>query len=45
MAASHTYDGVVPGSLNGPLAAGAVVLLESQIEDVEQSALDTWWSE
>ncbi len=45
MATSHTYDGVLPTPLNGPLAAGAVLLLESQVDNVEQSALDTWWSD
>jgi len=37
MAASHTYDGVLPAPLDGPLAAGAVALIESQIAHVERS--------
>jgi len=45
MASSHLYDGVLPDSLNGPLAAAAVLLLDSQVDNIEQSAVDTWWDD
>lgn len=44
MAASRTYDGVLPTQLDGPLAVGAVTLIESQIARTERRAVDTWWS-
>ncbi|MGH3056372.1 MAG: hypothetical protein ACRDL7_15465, partial [Gaiellaceae bacterium] len=42
MAASRGYTAVLPPGLNGTLAAAAVVLLESQIHDIERAALDDW---
>ena len=43
MAASHIYDGLLPARLDGSLAAAAVLLLESQIGEVDQNARDAWW--
>jgi hypothetical protein len=44
MAASHSYDGILPTSLDGPLAVGAVALIEAQLGHVERHSVDTWWS-
>ncbi|MGD0949892.1 MAG: hypothetical protein ABSA52_20985 [Candidatus Binatia bacterium] len=37
-AARHIYDGVVPASLNGPLATAAVALLDSDVKHIENHA-------
>ena len=44
MAASRTYDGVLPAPLDGSLAVGAVALIDSQLNHLERRAVDTWWS-
>jgi len=39
-AARHIYDGVLPASLNGPLATAAVALLDSDVRHIENNAVN-----
>lgn len=41
-AATHIYDGVLPASLNGPLATAAVALLDSDVNDIENHAVNVY---
>jgi hypothetical protein len=41
-AATRIYDGVLPASLNGPLATAAVALLDSDVDYIEGHALNVY---
>jgi hypothetical protein len=41
-AATRIYDGVVPPSLNGPLATAAVALVDYDVDYIEGHALDVY---
>jgi len=41
-AAPHIYDGVLPASLNGPLATAAVALLDSDVKYIEDHAVNVY---
>ena len=40
--ASRIYDGVVPASLNGPLATAAMALVDSDVNDIEDHAINVY---
>jgi hypothetical protein len=41
-AATRIYDGLLPAPLNGPLATAAVTLLDSDVDYIEDHALDVY---
>jgi hypothetical protein len=41
-AAPHMYDGVLPPSVNGPLATAAVALLDSDVNSIEDHAVNVY---
>ncbi len=41
-AATHIYDGVLPASLNGPLATAAVAILDSDVTYIEDHAVNVY---